>query len=59
MTPERLVVKAGVLCWENDEGDDGDVTGTSLQIVIESGERLYEDITALVTELISPRREEE
>ena len=26
MTLQRLVVEAAVLCWENDEGDDSDVT---------------------------------
>ena len=30
VTPEGLVVKASVLCRVNDEGDDGDFTGTSL-----------------------------
>ena len=59
MTPERLVVKAGVLGGENDEGDDGDFTGTSLQVVVQSGESLYEDITSLVTEFITARSEEE
>ena len=59
MAPQRLVVKAGVLGRENNEGDDGDFTGTSLQVVVQSGERLYEDITSLVTELITARSEEE
>ena len=59
MAPQRLVVKAGVLGRENNEGDDGDFTGTSLQVVVEPGERLYEDITSLVTELITARSEEE
>ena len=48
-----------MLCRENDEGDDGDFTGTSLQVVVQSGESLYEDITSLVTELIAPSSEEE
>ena len=59
MTPQGLVVEAGMLCRENDEGDDGDFTGTSLQVVVQSGESLYEDIASLVTELIAPSSEEE
>ena len=59
MTPQGLVVEAGMLCRENDEGDDGDFTGTSLQVVVQSGESLYEDIASLVTELITPGSEEE
>ena len=59
MTLQRLVVEAGVLGGENDEGDDGNFTGTSLQVMVEPGERLYEDITSLVTELITARSEEE
>ena len=59
VTPQRLVVEAGVLCGENDEGDDGDVTGTSLQVVVQPSEGLYEDITALIAELIAACSEEE
>ena len=59
VTPQRLVVKARVLCGENDEGDDGDLTGTSLQVVVQSGEGLDEDISSLVTELVPPGSEEE
>ena len=59
MAPQRLVVKAGVLGRENNEGDNGDFTGTSLQVVVQSRESLYEDIASLVTELITPGSEEE
>ena len=48
-----------MLCGENDEGDDGDVTGAGLQVVVQSGERLNEDVPSLITELIAAGSEEE
>ena len=59
VAPQRLVVEAAVLGREDDEGDDGDVTGAGLEEVIESCQGLDEKVSTLVTELVSPCCEEE
>ena len=59
MAPQRLVVEAAVLGWEDDEGDDSDVTGTGLKEMIESCQGLDEKVSALVAELVATCREEE
>ena len=48
-----------MLGGENDEGDDGDFTGTSLQVVVQPGQGLDEDVPPLVAELVAPGSEEE
>ncbi len=38
---------------KNYEGDDSDVTSAGLEVVVEAGQRLDEDVAAFVTKLIS------
>ena len=58
MTLQGLVVEARVLGREDDEGDHRDVAVAGLEVVIEPRQSLDEHVPALVTELISPSREE-
>ena len=59
MTLQGLIVKARVLGREDDERDHCHVAVAGLEVVIEPRQSLDENVTALVTELISSRCEEQ
>ena len=56
---QRFIVETGVLGGENDESNDSYITPTLLHVVVQPRQGLDEDVASLVSELVSPRGEEQ
>ena len=56
---QRFIVETGVLGGENDESNDSDIASTLLHVVVQPRQSLDEDVASLVSELVSPRGEEQ
>ena len=56
---QRFIVETCVLGGENDESNDSDIASTLLHVVVQPRQGLDEDVASLVSELVSPRGEEQ
>ena len=59
MPLQSLIIKTAVFRWENNEGDDSDVTAARLEELVKSCKSLNEKISTFVTELVTAGSEEE
>merc|ERR1719431_1168031 len=59
MSLQRFNIETCIVCWENDECYDCNITTTSFQIMIQSRQRFNKDISSFVSKLIPSSNEEE